>query len=115
MGNSKSKVAKAELNEKLDLAEKNHASAVKTIVVREEELERCKREAATATSENETLKQKADSLETKYEALQLCIWYIEMTLLCILDFDDIYFNRCSKEIYASKAEELVPWTKKKIA
>lgn len=53
--------------------------------------------------------------KAKYEALQLCIWYIEMTLLCILNFDDIYFNRCSKEIYVSKAEELVPWTKKKIA
>ena len=70
MGSSKSKVAKAELNEKLDVAEKKHASAAKTIVVREEELERCKQEAASATSENESLKRKTDDLEARYEALQ---------------------------------------------
>ena len=70
MGSSKSKVAKAELNEKLDLVEKKHASAVKTIVVREEELERCKQEAATATSESESLRKKTDDLGAKYDALQ---------------------------------------------
>lgn len=48
--------------------------------------------------------------KVKYEALQLFIWYIEMTLLRILKFDAIYFNRCSKEVYASKAEMNVPWT-----
>lgn len=48
----------------------------------------------------------------KYEALQLYIWYIEMSLLRILDYDDQYYNRCSKEMYASKAEEFVPWSRK---
>ena len=47
--------------------------------------------------------------KAKYEALQVFIWYIEMTLLRILKFDATYFNRCSKEIYASKAEMNVPW------
>jgi len=47
----------------------------------------------------------------KFEALQLCIWYIEMALLRILDFDDKYFNRCSVEMYKSNAEEFVPWSK----
>lgn len=47
------------------------------------------------------------------EALQLCIWYIEMTLLCILNFDDVYYNRCSNERWAAKAEQLVPWSKKR--
>lgn len=48
----------------------------------------------------------------KYEALQLFIWYIEMTLLRILKYDANYFNRCSKEVYASRAETNVPWTGK---
>lgn len=68
MGNSKSKAVKAELNENLDQAEKKHASAAKTVVVREEELERCKKEAATSTAEAETLRKKADDLEAKYDA-----------------------------------------------
>jgi len=73
------------------------------------------RNAIVHSQEEKRKKLSTIHYKAKYEALQLCIWYIEMTLLCILDFDDIYFNRCSKEIYASKAEELVPWTKKKIA
>lgn len=72
------------------------------------------RNAIVHSQEEKRKKLSAIHYRAKYEALQLCIWYIEMTLLCILDFDDIYFNRCSKEIYASKAEVLVPWTKKKI-
>lgn len=72
------------------------------------------RNAIVHSQEDKRKKLSAIHYKAKYEALQLCIWYIEMTLLCILNFDDIYFNRCSKEIYASKAEELVPWTKKKI-
>jgi len=50
--------------------------------------------------------------KAKYEALQLLIWYIEMSLLRILNFDSNYFNRCSNEIYASKAEMNVPWAEK---
>ncbi len=72
------------------------------------------RNAIVHSQEEKRKKLSSIHYKAKYEALQLCIWYIEMTLLCILNFDDIYFNRCSKEIYASKAEELVPWTKKKI-
>lgn len=73
------------------------------------------RNAIVHSQEEKRKKLSAIHNKAKYEALQLCIWYIEMTLLCILNFDDTYFNRCSKEIWASKAEELVPWTKKKIA
>lgn len=50
----------------------------------------------------------------KYEALQLCIWYIEMALLRILDFNEKYFNRCSGEIYKSRADVYVPWADRKI-
>lgn len=46
---------------------------------------------------------------TKNEALKLCIWYIELALLCILKYDDTYFNRCSNEIYVYECEESVPW------
>jgi len=49
----------------------------------------------------------------KYEALQLYIWYIELSLLRILDYNDKYYNRCFKEMYSSKAEKYVPWSKNK--
>lgn len=49
----------------------------------------------------------------KYEALQLYIWYIEMALLRILDYNGQYYNRCSIEMYSRQTEEFVPWTKKK--
>ncbi len=45
-----------------------------------------------------------------YEALQLCIWYIEMGLLCILEFSDYYHNRCS---IGRNEIEYVPWVKKR--
>ncbi len=70
------------------------------------------RNAIVHSQEEKRKKLSAIHYRAKYEALQLCLWYIEMSLLCILDFDDKYFNRCSKELYASKAEEYVPWTKK---
>lgn len=47
----------------------------------------------------------------KHQASQLSIWYIEMTLLRILNFDDKYFNRCAKSVFAFEAEINVPWTK----
>ena len=50
--------------------------------------------------------------KAKYEALQLSIWYIEMSLLRILNYENQYYNRCSKEMYASKAETNVPWISK---
>ncbi len=71
------------------------------------------RNAIVHSQEEKRKKLSAIHYKAKYEALQLCIWYIEMALLCILDFDEKYFNRCSKEIYASKAEQFVPWTKQK--
>jgi len=49
------------------------------------------------------------SLQTKYQAQQLCIWYIEMSLLYILDYKGKYYNRCSKELYPKKREIDVPW------
>lgn len=45
----------------------------------------------------------------KYQALQLSIWYIELAMLKILEYDGKYFNRCAKAVWASEAEEFVPW------
>lgn len=47
----------------------------------------------------------------KYQALQMYIWYMELSLLRILDFHGLYFNRCSKEKYVVNSEEKVPWNK----
>ncbi len=43
------------------------------------------------------------------EALQVYIWYIELSLLCILEYDDGYFNRCSGELYEAKGIQKMPW------
>lgn len=48
--------------------------------------------------------------KTKYEALQLCIWYIEMSMLFILKFEGKYLNRCSKNRVESARRENVPWS-----
>lgn len=70
------------------------------------------RNAIVHSQEEKRKKLSAIHDKAKYEALQLCIWYIEMSLLCILHFDDNYFNRCSKELSVSNAVEAVPWAKK---
>ncbi len=52
------------------------------------------------------------SFDTILETLQLYIWYIEMSLLRILEFEDKYINRCINTNYYSNGEEYVPWSKK---
>lgn len=47
----------------------------------------------------------------KYDALQLGLWYMELALLNILDFDELYHNRCIRGVYMSQADVKVPWTK----
>jgi len=46
----------------------------------------------------------------KYEALQISIWYIELSLLYILGFSEKYHNRCSGTMWAGAGEEYVPWS-----
>ncbi|MCP1381768.1 HEPN domain-containing protein [Runella salmonicolor] len=48
---------------------------------------------------------------TLYETLQLCLWYIEMSILYILEFNGKYYNRCSGATYLGEGDELVPWIK----
>ncbi|PSR51879.1 hypothetical protein AHMF7605_28625 [Adhaeribacter arboris] len=47
----------------------------------------------------------------KSEALQLGLWYIELSLLYILKFDNKYYNRCSGSKWYGEGDELVPWVK----
>lgn len=47
--------------------------------------------------------------QTKYEALQLSIWYIELSMLNILGYTGIYSNRCSRESFPKNREQNVPW------
>lgn len=47
--------------------------------------------------------------KAKYQALQLCIYYMEMSLLKILNFNSEYCNRCSENMATSGRTELVPW------
>ena len=45
----------------------------------------------------------------KYEALQLSLWYIELALLSILNYDDRYQNRCGSFSDLNEREPFVPW------
>lgn len=47
----------------------------------------------------------------KYEALQLGLLYIELSLLYILNFKGQYFNRCSGAKWSGDGEETVPWVR----
>ncbi|MCM5663662.1 hypothetical protein [Galbibacter mesophilus] len=72
------------------------------------------RNAIVHSQEEKRKKLSSINFRAKYEALELCIWYIEMALLGILKYDDTYYNRTSKEFVKSKAVEFVPWSDKKI-
>lgn len=50
----------------------------------------------------------------KHQALQLCIWYIELALLKVLNYNSKYSNRCSSKDTISGKVELVPWNNFKI-
>jgi len=43
------------------------------------------------------------------QALNLCIWYIELSLLNILEYKGSYFNRCAGQKFHFDNEEKVPW------
>jgi hypothetical protein len=45
----------------------------------------------------------------KYDALQLGLWYMELALLKILDFDGTYHNRCIRGVFSSQCNVKVPW------
>ncbi|WP_430965264.1 hypothetical protein [Spongiimicrobium sp. 2-473A-2-J] len=71
------------------------------------------RNAIVHSQEEKRKKLSSIHYRAKYEALELCIWYIEMALLGILGYNDKYYNRTSNEFVKSEANELVPWSSKK--
>ncbi|SCY18719.1 hypothetical protein SAMN05192588_1572 [Nonlabens sp. Hel1_33_55] len=51
-------------------------------------------------------------MNTKYEILELCIWYIELALLNILDYNGDYYNRTIKGGALKHMLQSVPWVVK---
>lgn len=51
------------------------------------------------------------SFEVRKEALELYIWYIELSLLFILDYEGKYSNRCSSEVFLHSKLTPLPWSK----
>lgn len=49
--------------------------------------------------------------KAKYETLQIYIWYIELSLLCILNYEGKYINRCNSLSDTGNVGEVVPWKK----
>ncbi len=47
--------------------------------------------------------------KVKYQVLNLAIWYIELSLLFVLDHKGIYINRCNPAPFISSRSETVPW------
>lgn len=71
------------------------------------------RNAIVHSQEEKRKKLSAIHFKVISEALELSIWYIEMSLLRILGFNGKYYNRTSKEFVESKAIEFVPWSNEK--
>ncbi len=67
------------------------------------------RNAIVHSQEEKRRKLKDIGDKTKSEALQLCIWYIELALLKILNYNGIYTNRCSLKQTSGGKVESVPW------
>ena len=47
-------------------------------------------------------------VEIKYEALQLAVWYIELSFLFIFNYRGVYYNRTSGKAWKDGGEN-VPW------
>lgn len=46
---------------------------------------------------------------TKAEALDLCLWYIELSMLFILEYNGKYTYRCSGAMWKGSSEQELPW------
>lgn len=44
-----------------------------------------------------------------YQIKELSVWYIEMSILCILGFNDKYDDRLSNKLWVGESDEYVPW------
>lgn len=67
------------------------------------------RNAMVHSQEEKRKKLSQIDINAKYQALQISIWYIEITLLKILNFKNKYFNRCGDN--SSNLYDNVPWIK----
>lgn len=67
------------------------------------------RNAIVHSQEEKRKKLRDININAKSEALQLCIWYIELALLKILNYNHIYTNRCSINLNTKGKIEFVPW------
>jgi hypothetical protein len=72
------------------------------------------RNAIVHSQEDKRKKLSSLSFHIKYQALQLSIWYIELSILYILDFDDPYTNRCANSMFVANCKQFVPWSKKSV-
>jgi hypothetical protein len=46
----------------------------------------------------------------KFQALTLALWYIELSLLYILEYNGKYIDRCELATTGNIEETYVPWT-----
>lgn len=69
------------------------------------------RNAIVHSQEEKRRKLKAMSPDVKIEALYVSLWYIELSLLYILDYQGVYINRCKKAHSVAAAGGIVPWAK----
>ncbi|MFV7235328.1 hypothetical protein [Flavobacterium sp. ZB4R12] len=67
------------------------------------------RNAIVHSQEEKRIKLSNIENKSKQEALELCIWYIEMALLKVLNFKGNYCNRCSENLFTSAKVENLPW------
>lgn len=71
------------------------------------------RNAIVHSQEEKRKKLKEIPQMVKYEVQQLGLWYIELSLLYILNFNGKYHNRCSGKLWAGEGEENIPFPQQK--
>lgn len=69
------------------------------------------RNAIVHSQREKRLKLSRIHYRAKNQVLRLCLWYIELSVLKILNYEGVYNNRCAKVLYHSDGEERVPWVK----
>lgn len=71
------------------------------------------RNAIVHSQKEKRLKLENISTIVKYEALEFGIWCLEISLLNILKFKGVFYNRCSRKLWAGEGEERSPLASKK--
>lgn len=67
------------------------------------------RNAIVHSTKDKRIKLSKINFEVRNEALKLSLWYVELLLLYVLEYNGMYYNRCAGAEWTGEGEENVPW------